>query len=91
MAFGRSGPLEIELIQPVSGEGPHQEFLDAGNEGMHHVRFRVDDLDARVAELEAELVAMRQREGELLGEIERLRGKLPMNRLKRALGVRPPD
>jgi len=51
LAFGRSGPLEIELIQPVSGAGPHQEFLDAGRAGVHHVRFRVEGLDARLPAL----------------------------------------
>jgi catechol 2,3-dioxygenase-like lactoylglutathione lyase family enzyme len=44
MAFGKSGPLEIELIEWVSGESPHKEALDAGNEGVHHVRFRIDDI-----------------------------------------------
>jgi hypothetical protein len=53
MAFGRSGDIEIELIQPVSGEGPHREFLDRGGEGAHHVRFRVADLEARLPALEA--------------------------------------
>ncbi len=53
MAFGRSGALEIELIEPVAGEGPHQEFLDAGREGVHHVRFRVDDLDGKLPDLNA--------------------------------------
>lgn len=49
LAFGRSGDVEIELIEWVSGGCPHKEFLDAGREGMHHLRFIVDDLDARVA------------------------------------------
>ncbi|MGH0028911.1 MAG: VOC family protein [Myxococcota bacterium] len=53
MAFGRSGPLEIELIEWVSGECPHKEALDAGREGVHHVRFRVDDLAGVRARLEA--------------------------------------
>jgi hypothetical protein len=53
MAFFRSGPLEIELIEPVSGAGPHQEFLDSGGQGVHHVRFRVEDLDAKLPELNA--------------------------------------
>ena len=52
VAFGRSGPVEIELIQWVSGGTPHKEFIDAGREGMHHLRFRVDDLDAKIAEAE---------------------------------------
>ncbi len=41
MAFGKSGPMEIELIEWVSGGSPHKEALDAGREGVHHVRFRV--------------------------------------------------
>ncbi|MCZ6829354.1 MAG: VOC family protein [Gammaproteobacteria bacterium] len=50
IAFGKSGELEIELIQWVSGGSPHKEFLDAGREGMHHLRFRVDSLDQKVSE-----------------------------------------
>jgi methylmalonyl-CoA/ethylmalonyl-CoA epimerase len=42
MAFGKSGPIEIELIEWVSGDSPHKEALDAGNEGIHHVRFSID-------------------------------------------------
>jgi catechol 2,3-dioxygenase-like lactoylglutathione lyase family enzyme len=50
IAFGRSGDLEIELIQWVSGGSPHKEFLDAGREGMHHLRFLVDNLEEKVSE-----------------------------------------
>jgi hypothetical protein len=53
IGFGRSGPLEIELIQPVSGESPHFELLEKYGEGVHHVRFRVDDLAEPRAKLEA--------------------------------------
>jgi len=42
--FGRIGELEIELIEWVSGDTPHRDFLEAGHEGMHHIRFRVDDV-----------------------------------------------
>ncbi|MFK8020629.1 MAG: VOC family protein [Pseudomonadales bacterium] len=45
LAFGRSGDIEIELIEWVSGGTPHKEFIDAGNEGMQHLRFIVDDLE----------------------------------------------
>ena len=53
IAFGKSGDVEIELIEWLSGGCPHKEFLDAGREGMQHLRFIVDDLDAKVAEAEA--------------------------------------
>lgn len=48
LAFGKSGDVEIELIEWVSGGCPHKEFLDAGREGMHHLRFIVDDLETQV-------------------------------------------
>ena len=44
-AFGRAGDLEIELIEWVEGDTPHRDFLNKGREGMHHLRYRVDDLD----------------------------------------------
>lgn len=48
LAFGKSGEMEIELISVISGECPHQDFLDAGGNGMHHLRYRVDNHDASV-------------------------------------------
>ena len=39
IAFGRSGDLEIELIQWVSGHSPHREFIEKGREGMHHILY----------------------------------------------------
>ena len=43
--FGHSGELEIEFIEWQEGESPHREFIEKGREGMHHVRYRVDDAD----------------------------------------------
>jgi methylmalonyl-CoA/ethylmalonyl-CoA epimerase len=48
VAFGRSGDLEIELIQPVSGEGPHREFLECGASGLHHLQHRAADIEPLV-------------------------------------------
>lgn len=53
LAFGRSGDVEIELIEWVSGGTPHKEFLDAGHEGMQHVRFIVDDIDQAIEQAKA--------------------------------------
>lgn len=54
LGFARSGNVQIELIQPVRGEGLHVEFLASNGPGAHHLGFLVDDLDAIVA-LGAEL------------------------------------
>lgn len=50
IGFCATDTVEIELIQWLSGETPHKEFLDAGREGLHHLRFIVDDLEAKIAE-----------------------------------------
>jgi len=50
-AFGYTGAMEIELIHPVSGEGPHRAFLDSGRSGMHHLQYRFENLDDTVARL----------------------------------------
>jgi hypothetical protein len=54
MAFTRSGPVEIELIQVLEGETPHSEFLRQKGEGLHHLRFRVDNYDELLADLSRE-------------------------------------
>lgn len=51
IAVNRSGPIEIELIEVLEGETSHSEHLRTHGEGLHHVRFRVDDLDARLEAL----------------------------------------
>lgn len=44
-AFGSASGLEVELIQWVAGDTPHRDFIERGGEGMHHIRYRIDDLD----------------------------------------------
>jgi len=50
-AFAQSGPLQIELIQPVEGENIYTEFLASKGEGLHHLAFQVDDLETMLAAL----------------------------------------
>ena len=53
LAINNSGPIEIELIEVLAGETTHSEHLKQHGEGLHHVRFRVGDLEPKVAALEA--------------------------------------
>lgn len=53
IATNNDGPIEIELIQVLEGETPHTEHLREHGEGPQHIRFRISDIDARIAELEA--------------------------------------
>jgi hypothetical protein len=54
IALGRSGPVEIELIEVISGQSIHSEALAQGRTGPHHLRCKVDDVAASVKSLEAE-------------------------------------
>jgi catechol 2,3-dioxygenase-like lactoylglutathione lyase family enzyme len=54
IAYGSAGGLEMEFIAVLSGASPHAEFLAAGREGIHHVRYRVRDCDAAIEALRGE-------------------------------------
>ncbi len=49
MAINNSGPVEIELLQPLEGESPLTEHLRDHGEGLHHVRFRVTGIDEKIS------------------------------------------
>lgn len=51
MAFADVGPTEIELVQCVQGRIFQSKFIDKWGEGVHHIGFFVDDVDADVAQL----------------------------------------
>ena len=53
LAINDSGPVEIELIEVIAGDTTHSEHLREHGEGLHHVRFRTDDLDRKLPALEA--------------------------------------
>src|SRR5260370_24379838 len=45
VAFGYAGTMQIELIQPLSGENAVTEFLHQRGQGIHHLGIQVADLD----------------------------------------------
>ena len=45
------GSLTIELVEPVTGPGPHQAHLDQFGQGLHHIAFGVADREAAFAYL----------------------------------------
>jgi hypothetical protein len=45
-AFAQYNKTQLELIQLIEGDSIYKEFLDQGREGLHHVLYRVDDLQA---------------------------------------------
>jgi methylmalonyl-CoA/ethylmalonyl-CoA epimerase len=49
VAFVQSGDVQIELIEPVEGKNLYTEFLEARGEGIHHLGYRVEDMQAMKA------------------------------------------
>jgi catechol 2,3-dioxygenase-like lactoylglutathione lyase family enzyme len=52
-AFARMGQNLLELGQVLEGRPIQQEFLETNGEGLHHLGFLTDDLDAEVARYES--------------------------------------
>jgi len=52
ICFSRYWGKQIELIEWISGEGIHKEFIDQGKEGFHHISCTVDDLDPYISDFE---------------------------------------
>ncbi len=52
VAFADSGPVQIELIQPLEGENIYTEFLRSGHEGLHHLGFEVDNFESMLAKFQ---------------------------------------
>jgi methylmalonyl-CoA/ethylmalonyl-CoA epimerase len=51
VAFFRVGGVRLELLEPTDAESPIAKFIEKRGEGLHHVAYSVDSLDARLAEL----------------------------------------
>jgi catechol 2,3-dioxygenase-like lactoylglutathione lyase family enzyme len=46
VAFVESGDVQIELIEPVVGKNLYTEFLETRGEGIHHLAYKVEDMEA---------------------------------------------
>ncbi|PTR01243.1 methylmalonyl-CoA epimerase [Mucilaginibacter yixingensis] len=53
-AFLQSGPNKIELLEATTPDSPIARFLEKKGEGIHHIAFEVDDIEAEMARLKAE-------------------------------------
>ena len=62
VAFIDAGNIKIELLEPLSEEGPIANFLKKRGEGVHHIAFGVTDIRTRMAELEEKGVQLLQDE-----------------------------
>jgi len=65
-AFLRVGETHLELLEPTDPEGPVGRYLERRGEGVHHLCFEVEDLEAamdRCREAGLRLIDSRPRRG----------------------------
>ncbi len=43
--------VHIEFLQPTAEDGPISKFLEKKGEGIHHIAYYTDDIDAQINEL----------------------------------------
>jgi methylmalonyl-CoA epimerase len=43
----------LELLMPINGQGPIHQYIEKKGEGIHHLCFRVADIEKKSAELKA--------------------------------------
>jgi len=48
ISFAKMGDTELELLEPTEGPQALKESLDETGEGLHHIGFLTDDLDAEI-------------------------------------------
>lgn len=53
-AFYRVGESKIELLAATSEDSPIAKFLEKKGEGIHHIAFGVEDIEAEMARLKEE-------------------------------------
>jgi methylmalonyl-CoA/ethylmalonyl-CoA epimerase len=52
--IAQMGQIQYELIEPGEGKSPWRDYLETHGEGIEHIGFFVEDIDAAVAEMEKE-------------------------------------
>ncbi len=53
-SFFECGPNKIELLQATNQDSPIAKFIDKKGEGIHHIAFAVDDIEAEIVRLKNE-------------------------------------
>ena len=53
-SFFKSGPNKIELLEATNPESPIAKFIEKKGEGIHHIAFAVDDIEAEIERLSEE-------------------------------------
>src|SRR5947208_1207635 len=53
-AFSSVGDSNLELLEPLAPDSPVAKFIEKRGEGIHHICFRVTDIESHLARLSKE-------------------------------------
>ncbi len=53
-----SGDSTLELLEPTAPDSPVHKFIERRGEGVHHLCFQVEDIEKKIAELQAGLMSL---------------------------------
>jgi len=89
-AFIEQGETHIEILEPLRADTAIGRFIERHGEGIHHIAFTVDDVDAKAKELADLGIPI------IDGPREGLRGRIAFSHPSATHGVlieivRPPD
>lgn len=68
IAFLQAGESLLELLAPLDETSQISKFLDKRGEGIHHLCLETDDIEAELARLEGEGVALISKKAEVGAE-----------------------
>ena len=58
IAFFPCGDTELELIAPTEADSVYGKYIEEYGEGIHHVAFKVDDIESALAEMKAKNIKL---------------------------------
>ena len=53
-SFFQVGPNKVELLEATKADSPIAKFIEKKGEGIHHIAFDVEDIEAEMQRLKAE-------------------------------------
>jgi methylmalonyl-CoA/ethylmalonyl-CoA epimerase len=79
IAFIPIGESKIELIEPSNPESVMGKFLEKKGEGIHHISYKVKDVDKSLSELEMKGIQLIDRKARKVRENEKVAFLNPKN------------
>ncbi|HEY9576411.1 MAG TPA: methylmalonyl-CoA epimerase [Pseudobacillus sp.] len=58
VAFIDGGNVKFELLEPMSSESAVAKFIEKRGQGIHHVAFRVENIEQRIQEIKENGIRM---------------------------------